>query len=170
MRFRSNPPNFGRKGKNSLQAGSKVEWNSKPLPFRRRRREGGPRQRSLRSMDVSWARPRIHSPNIHVREKITRKTEPERANPKGMIQKAGFSSVPRGRNSLLGRRKRQRTRKGVSRPHMKSGKTASILMNALTFIKINTKKVNRQQKSGRTRCSDNSKIMKTAKRNIVRNV
>ena len=41
-------------------------------------------------MDVSWARPRIHSPNIHVREKITRKSEPERVNPKGMIQKAGF--------------------------------------------------------------------------------
>ena len=53
---------------------------------------------------------------------------------------------------------------------MKSGKTAPILMNALTFIKINTKKVNHQQKSGTNRFSDNSKIMKTAKRNIVRNV
>ena len=53
---------------------------------------------------------------------------------------------------------------------MKSGKTAPILMNALTFTKINTKKVNRQQKSGITLFPDNSKIMKTAKRNIVRNV
>ena len=53
---------------------------------------------------------------------------------------------------------------------MKSGKTAPILMNALTFTKINTKKVNRQQKSGTNRFPDNSKIMKTANRNIVKNV
>ena len=43
-------------------------------------------------MDVSWARPRIHSPNIHVREKITRKTEPERVNPKRMLSRGSFSS------------------------------------------------------------------------------